>query len=301
MRARVAVVHKSSIYLPDELKRELSELAGRTGRSEAHLIRHAIERLLAVGDTTSAPLPTTMPSHPRPALIGVGVGPGDPGLVTERARATLAGADLVLVITTDVHSVGRAEMVVRSVAPTARVHRVPFAISGDAKARLSSLRQVTDEALAALDAGDLVAVAVIGDPSQWTIFPELAARIRTERPALHVSAEPGITSYQAAAAAAGTALGRAGAALVVLNDAEGLARHLESSDDTVVLYKATTDADTLKATAATADRRDAIVAELSGLPGQRLFALDDAPSGPISYLAAVVFPAQRPLPAVVST
>jgi precorrin-2/cobalt-factor-2 C20-methyltransferase len=294
-------VHKSSIYLPDELKRELSELAGRTGRSEAHLIRHAIERLLAVGDTTSAPLPTTMPSHPRPALIGVGVGPGDPGLVTERARATLAGADLVLVITTDVHSVGRAEMVVRSVAPTARVHRVPFAISGDAKARLSSLRQVTDEALAALDAGDLVAVAVIGDPSQWTIFPELAARIRTERPALHVSAEPGITSYQAAAAAAGTALGRAGAALVVLNDAEGLARHLESSDDTVVLYKATTDADTLKATAATADRRDAIVAELSGLPGQRLFALDDAPSGPISYLAAVVFPAQRPLPAVVST
>jgi precorrin-2/cobalt-factor-2 C20-methyltransferase len=294
-------VHKSSIYLPDELKRELSELAGRTGRSEAHLIRHAIERLLAVGDTTSAPLPTTMPSHPRPALIGVGVGPGDPGLVTERARATLVGADLVLVITTDVHSVGRAEMVVRSVAPTARVHRVPFAISGDAKARLSSLRQVTDEALAALDAGDLVAVAVIGDPSQWTIFPELAARIRTERPALHVSAEPGITSYQAAAAAAGTALGRAGAALVVLNDAEGLARHLESSDDTVVLYKATTDADTLKATAATADRRDAIVAELSGLPGQRLFALDDAPSGPISYLAAVVFPAQQPLPAVVST
>jgi precorrin-2/cobalt-factor-2 C20-methyltransferase len=294
-------VHKSSIYLPDELKRELSELAGRTGRSEAHLIRHAIERLLAVGDTTSAPLPTTMPSHPRPALIGVGVGPGDPGLVTERARATLAGADLVLVITTDVHSVGRAEMVVRSVAPTARVHRVPFAISGDAKARLSSLRQVTDEALAALDAGDLVAVAVIGDPSQWTIFPELAARIRTERPALHVSAEPGITSYQAAAAAAGTALGRAGAALVVLNDAEGLARHLESSDDAVVLYKATTDADTLKAAAATADRRDAIVAELSGLPGQRLFALDDAPSGPISYLAAVVFPAQQPLPAVVST
>jgi precorrin-2/cobalt-factor-2 C20-methyltransferase len=294
-------VHKSSIYLPDELKRELSELAGRTGRSEAHLIRHAIERLLAVGDTTSAPLPTTMPSHPRPALIGVGVGPGDPGLVTERARATLAGADLVLVITTDVHSVGRAEMVVRSVAPTARVHRVPFAISGDAKARLSSLRQVTDEALAALDAGDLVAVAVIGDPSQWTIFPELAARIRTERPALHVSAEPGITSYQAAAAAAGTALGRAGAALVVLNDAEGLARHLESSDDAVVLYKATTDADTLKAAAATADRRNAIVAELSGLPGQRLFALDDAPSGPISYLAAVVFPAQQPLPAVVST
>ena len=286
-------MHKSSIYLPDELKRELGELASRTGRSEADLIRHAIERLVAINDTPTAPAASPMPLHPRPALIGVGVGPGDPGLVTERARATLAGADRVLVITTDVRSVGRAEMVVRSVAPTARVQRVPFAISGDAVARLSSLRQVIDEALAALDAGELVAVAVIGDPAQWTIFPDLAAQVGASRPALHISAEPGITSYQAAAAAAGTALGLAGAAMVVLDDAADLRRHLKSDDDSVVLYKATTDADTLKAVAARADRHDAIVAELSGLPGQRLSALDDAPSGPISYLATVVFPARR--------
>lgn len=293
MHARVVAVHKSSIYLPDELKQELGELAGRSGRSEADLIRHAIERLLAIGDTSSSPAVTTMPAHPRPALIGVGVGPGDPGLVTERARATLAGADRVLVISTDVRSVGRAEMVVRSVAPNARVHRVPFAISGGAEARLASLRQVTDEALGALDAGDLVAVAVIGDPAQWTIFPDLAAQVSAARPALHVSAEPGITSYQAAAAAAGTTLGLPGAAMVVLDDAGDLRRHLKSGDDSVVLYKATTDADTLKAAAVRADRRYAIVAELSGLPGQRLSALDDAPSGPISYLATVVFPARR--------
>lgn len=294
MQAKVSAVHKSSIYLPDELKRDLGVLAVRTGRSEADLIRHAIERLLAISDTPAAPVASSMPPHPRPALIGVGVGPGDPGLVTERARATLADADRVLVISTDVRSVGRAEMVVRSVVPTARVQRVPFAISGDAAARLASLRHVAGQALAALDAGELVAIAVIGDPAQWTIFPDLAARVSAERPSLHISAEPGITSYQAAAAAAGTALGLAGAAMVVLDDAGDLRRHLKSGDDSVVLYKASTDSDTLKAAAARAERHDAILAELSGLPGQRLSALDDAPAGPISYLATVVFPARHP-------
>ena len=293
-------MHKSSIYLPDELKQELGELAARTGRSEADLIRHSIERMLAISDAPVALPVLPMPVHPRPALIGVGVGPGDPGLVTERARATLANADRVVVITTDVRSVGRAEMVVRSVAPAARVQRVPFAISGDATARLASLHHVADEALAALDAGELVAVAVIGDPSQWTIFPDLAQRINGMRPSLHISAEPGITSYQAAAAAAGTALGTAGAALVVLDDATGLRRLLKAGEDTVVLYKASTDADTLKAAAARADRHDAIVAELSGLPGQRLCTLDDAPSGPISYLATVVFPSRTPNATAVS-
>lgn len=287
-------MRKSSIYLPDELKRELGELATRTGRSEADLIRHAIERLLTISGSPPTPASSPVPVHPRPALIGVGVGPGDPGLVTERARATLAGADRVLVITTDVRSVGRAEMVVRSIVPTARVQRVPFAISGDSAARLASLHAVADEALAAVDAGELVAVAVIGDPTQWTIFPDLTARIAALRPSLHISTEPGITSYQAAAAAAGTALGTPGAAMVVLDDATDLPRHLTTSSDTVVIYKASTDADTLQTAATRADRHNAVVGELSGLPGQRLIALGDAPSGPISYLATVIFPAKLP-------
>ena len=289
-------MHKSSIYLPDELKQQLGDLATRTGRSEADLIRHAIERLLAVSDTPAATATGPVVGHPRPALVGVGVGPGDPGLITDRARATLLGADRVLVISTDVRSVGRAEMVVRAVAPTAHVHRVPFAISGDIDARRASLRGVADEVLAAVDAGELVAVAVIGDPSQWTVFPELAALVAGERATLHIASEPGITSYQVAAASAGVALGVAGAALVVLDDASELDRCLRSGDDAVVLYKASTDAQTVKVAAASADRHDAVVAELSGLPGQRLRPLGDTPDGPISYLATVVFPAHLAVP-----
>lgn len=286
-------MHKSSIYLPDELKRELGELSTRAGRSEADLIRQAIERLLSVAAAPATAPATPAVRRPRPAVIGVGVGPGDPGLVTDRARATLADADRVIVLSTDVRSVGRAEMVVRSVAPTARVQRLPFAIGGDPEARIASLHSVADEIVAAIDAAELVAVAVIGDPTQWTVFPDLAELIAARRPAVHVTAEPGITSYQAAAAAAGSVLGAPGAAMVVVGDTGDLAQRLDHVTDAVVLYKASTDAETLKNAAASSGRGDAIVAELSGLPGQRLMPLTQAADGPISYLAAVVFPARH--------
>jgi precorrin-2/cobalt-factor-2 C20-methyltransferase len=281
-------VHKSSIYLPRELKSELTALAARTGRSEADLIRTAIERLI-VAEPAPAPSGPVIVHHPRPALVGVGVGPGDPGLVTARARAVLLAADRVVVMSTDPRSVGRAEMVVRAVAATAHVQRVPFAIAADDAGRHRSLADLADAVMAPTDAGELVAVAVIGDPAQWTIFPELAAEVAAARPSLPITAEPGITSYQAAAAAAATTLGRAGAAVVVVDDAAGLAEHLAGDDDAVVLYKSSTDGATVKAIAHR-HHRAAVVAELSGLPGQRLTGLDEVDDGPISYLATVVFP-----------
>jgi precorrin-2/cobalt-factor-2 C20-methyltransferase len=292
-------VHKSSIYLPDELKQSVSSLSARSGHSEADLIRQAIERLVALSEvapTPAAAAEVALP-HSAPALVGVGVGPGDPGLVTLRAQATLRAADRVLVIATDRRSVGRAEMVVRSVAPDARVHRVAFAIGADVDQRHASLLALAEVAIGATDAGELVAVAVIGDPTQWTIFPELAREVGRARPSLSIGAEPGVTSYQAAAAAAGTALGHAGSTLVVVDDIEQLNHHLKTRSNAVVMYKASTDASEVKASAAHHHRPDAIVAELSGLPGQRLIPLADTDDGPISYLATVVFPAVAAQPA----
>ncbi len=202
-------MHKSSIYLPEPLKAELADLAARSGRSEAQLVRQAIERLLAGSGAPVREDEVRAPSYDRPSLVGVGVGPGDPGLVTRRAHAVLRDADRVIVTTTDARSVGRAEMVVRAVAPATRIQRVPFTISGDAGERLRSLTDLIDAVVAATDAGELVAVAVLGDPSQRTVFPDLADEVRRQRPALPVVAEPGIASYQAAAAGAGARLGGA--------------------------------------------------------------------------------------------
>lgn len=284
-------MHKSSIYLPDELKRSLAERATASGRSEADLIRHAIEHLLTAasgGQHMATDNGDVLIDPTRPAVIGVGMGPGDPALVTRRAVATLQSADRVIVITTDERSIGRAETVVRSVAPMVGIRRVAYRI-GAGDDRGASMDRLVDAALAGADSGELVAVAVLGDPSQWTVFPELAGRLRSARPALAVSAVAGITAYQASAASGSIGLGEGIATLVVTSDPER-ARRAIGDGDAVVLHKATTDGTTIRDLVDGAGRSDAVLAELTGLPGQRNVPAAMTPDGPLAYLSSLIVP-----------
>lgn len=307
-------MHKSSIYLPDELKQALVQRAAAAGRSEADLIRLAITRLLAAAgnDVTGGPGsewdsgrggsgtgaarapkvdPATQVELPRPGLIGVGVGPGDPGLVTVRAVATLRAADRVVVISTDARSIGRAEAVVRAVAPLAAVQRVAFDL--DRAKRAASMRQLVRAVIAGVDVGEAVAVAVLGDPTQWTVFPDLATVVSDQRPSLPIEAVPGITSWQAAASSGVLRLGSGDQTLVVTADIDR-ARRAALDGDAVVLHKAATDGEAVRELVAASARPDAVVAHFSGLPGAHQVPATEVPDGPLAYLSALIAPAPPP-------
>src|SRR5260370_11636561 len=107
-------MRKPSVYLPEELKAELAQLARRWDRSEAELLRLAVERLVRAARDDAAPGEPAPRRDPGPRLIGVGVGPSDPGLVTARALAALRDADRVVAASTGPDAIGRAEAIRRA-------------------------------------------------------------------------------------------------------------------------------------------------------------------------------------------
>lgn len=294
-------VLKSSVYLPDALKAELAALAARWGRSEAELIRLAIERLVRTADTEPAPgqgpsrpMPTVAPG---PRLVGVGVGPSDPDLVTERALAVLRAADRVVAASTGPDAIGRAEAVVRSAAPDTPVDRVVLDIAGDEGARRRSVEAAAEALLAHLDRGELVAFAVLGDPNVWTVFPRLADAVAARRPGVPVETVPGIMAFQELAARAATVLadGEEELTLVTLgDDAERLDPLLADPARGLVVYKG---GRVLPEVAAVLERRgrlgSAVLGEMLGLPGGRSVPVAAAADRPASYLATVIVPPER--------
>jgi precorrin-2/cobalt-factor-2 C20-methyltransferase len=285
-------MRKSSLYLPDRLKSALSTRADQTGRSEADLIRQALEAVLS--QPVAAPAVHRDPPVPG-RLVGVGVGPGEADLLTVRAVAALRRADRVLAPTTAVDAVGRAEAVVRQAVPEVAVERVTFSMSKTRKTRDRSIEQAVAAVVAHLERGEEVAWITLGDPLVYSTFSALSEKVSQKRPATIVTQVPGIMAFQALAARTGTVVANERSRLTVRTalDGDDLGPDLADTESTVVIYKGGRRLPELARLAARRGRTSGAVAgELLGMPGERIGSLEHlAQSGPASYLATVIVPA----------
>ncbi len=223
-------------------------------------------------------------------LIGVGVGPGDPELMTLRAVRAVREADRVLAPSSAVDAVGRAESIVRQACPGVRVERAVFAM-GDADA---SVDEVAATIVGGIDAGQRLAFVTLGDPNVYSTFSAVAARVQALRPHAPIETVPGIMAFQELASRSGTVVLQHTERLALVTALDGpdaLDGALDDPSQAVVVYKGGRHLPAMAKRLAAAGRLDgAVVGELLGLPGERVVAVDEAGGGPAAYLATVIVP-----------
>ena len=225
-------------------------------------------------------------------LVGVGVGPGDPELLTVKGRRVLREADEVFVPVADTGEIGRAESAVREYLEPGRVRRLLFALSDDDVARARNWKNAAREVSGPLSQGKVCAFATIGDPNVYSTFTYLARAIRRYAPGVEIETVPGITAMQDLASRSGTVLleGDERLALLPFTAGEGRLRETLSSFETVVCYKGGSRMDDVLRVAAEAGRLDgAVYGARLGLEGEILAPASEMSGREAPYLSTVIF------------
>jgi precorrin-2 C20-methyltransferase/precorrin-3B C17-methyltransferase len=230
-------------------------------------------------------------------LFGVGVGPGDPELITVKARRVVEEADVVAYpVARHGRSIARA-----AAAPYLRAEQLELALGYPVTTEETdhpegydgALRDFYDESSARvaeqLDAGRDVAVLCEGDPffygSYMYLHERLASRYDTEVVA-------GVTAFCAAAAAAGTPLAKRDDVLMVLPGTlapDVLAARLQGSDAAVVMKLGRTFDGVREAAKRAGVARRGIYVERASGPDQRIAPLSEV-EGSVPYMSLVLVP-----------
>jgi precorrin-2/cobalt-factor-2 C20-methyltransferase len=173
-------------------------------------------------------------------FYGIGVGPGDPELITVKAKNVLermrsiftpvAGQDRESIA----YSIAR-----RYISPDARIERLIFPMTADRTVCESAWEENARTIARVLEKGADAAFITLGDPMTYSTYGYLLKKMETLYPAIRSVTIPGIPSYLAGAASANITLTEGMDIMTIIPGAvpEARIRAFLGSSDTVVLLK----------------------------------------------------------------
>lgn len=237
----------------------------------------------------------------RGTLFGVGLGPGDPELVTVKAARVIGEADVVAY-----HSARHGHSIARGIAePYLRpgqieehlVYPVTTEVTdhpgGYAGAIEDFYAAATERIAAHLDAGRDVALLAEGDPLFYSSYMHLHTRLTKRFNAVIV---PGVTSVSAASAAIATPLVAGDEVLSVLPGTlppAELARRLSDADAAVVLKLGRSYPAVREALSDAGQLDDALYVERASTSEQRVLPAADVDETSVPYFSLAMLPSGR--------
>lgn len=250
------------------------------------------------------------PPTPDWALTGVGVGPGDPELLTLKAVRVLREADIVFAPTTALDKPSRSAQIVRDATG---IEARPLIFALDDAGGLSQARTAAWDAAgrAVIDAfragARRIAFATLGDPNLYSTFTYLAHTVEAAEPRVRIETVPGITAMQDLAARAGLPLveGREPLTLIPVagtdaDEALDAVNAALAGPGTVVVYKGGRHVDALVAAVERAERFEhAVLGTDLGLPTEAIrrlaahAATSEPPTGRAPYFTTLIAPPAR--------
>lgn len=220
-------------------------------------------------------------------LIAVGVGPGDPELLTLKGARLIREAEVVVTPIGDRSETSIAHGIIQDLVDPARQQLLTqvYPMKKDPAEMEASWQSSAAEVAQLVRAGKSVVFITIGDPLLYSTFLYLYRILRVDYPDVAIELVPGISSIFAAAAAAGVPLGLAADRIAVLPATfeEEKLRQTLIDFDTVVLMKVHRVFDRIYALLVelglerqgvwvrrVGSRDEAVVTDLASLVGQKL-------------------------------
>ena len=173
-------------------------------------------------------------------MYGIGVGPGDPELISVKGARILAGCRHVFVPKTRMEKESTALAIARGYSPSnAAIHELVFPMITD-RSELSQQWDASAQSIASvIRTGEDVCFLTLGDPFLYSTYVYLLRAVRARIPGVKAVTVPGITSFCAAAALTEFSLGEGTETVSVVPTPDNFDRVREalSRKGTVVLMK----------------------------------------------------------------
>ena len=172
-------------------------------------------------------------------LYGIGVGPGDPELITLKALKVLRQVPHIFAACSTKNSYSLALNIVRPHLNGAGIEPLPFPMTKDPQVLKEAWEKNAGRVLEVLASGEDAAFVTLGDPLTYSTFGYLLKTLKRLNPEVPVVTIPGITSYRAAAARTHIPLTEGEESFVLISGAQGAARlrEVEDQSDNIVMLK----------------------------------------------------------------